>query len=259
MPAGPGGEAADRVGMYQARTYRGRVRGDGLTAFGVVVKETDLMIRAETDLTDIARESVLRQRRYLEDCIRRHPAFARSLVPWSAPGREAGIIEAMTDAGKRAGVGPMAAVAGAIAEAVGRDLLAESPQVVVENGGDIFCRKDGPATVALYAGASPLSLRVGIRLAARAEPICICTSSGSVGHSLSRGRADAVCVVSPSGALADALATALGNRIRYGNDIEAAIEAGRRVAGVSGIVAVAGRRIGAWGDLEVVPLDGKRG
>ncbi len=99
-----------------------------------------------------------------------------------------------------------------------------SPEVIVENGGDIFLKTSQAATVALYAGNSPLSLKVGILLAAAMTPLGVCTSSGTVGHSLSLGRADAACVLAADTALADAAATALGNRVKVPDDIPAALE-----------------------------------
>ena len=116
----------------------------------------------------------------------------------------------MVKAGKNAGVGPMAAVAGAIAEHVGLGLLKSTNHVIVENGGDIFIKTDAPLTVGIFAGKSSLSLRIGIRLSGGPKPMAVCTSSGTVGHSLSLGRADAVCVAADSCAIADAAATAIG-------------------------------------------------
>jgi uncharacterized protein len=155
-------------------------------------------------------------------------------------------------------VGPMAAVAGAVAEQVGRGLLALSDEVIVENGGDIFLQTADPATVAIFAGDSPLSLRIGIRTGGGNDPIAVCTSSGTVGHSLSFGHADAVCVTSRSAALADAAATAVGNRVGCRRDIPAGIELARRIAGVLGVVIVVGDKMGVWGAGEVVVLDRKK-
>ncbi len=119
----------------------------------------------------------------------------------------------MAAAAQTAGVGPMAAVAGAIAECVGRELLEFSPEVIVENGGDIFLKVSHRRTVGIFAGDSPLTGRIGIQIEARDTPLGVCTSSGTVGHSLSFGRADAVVVLAPAAALADAAATAIGNRV----------------------------------------------
>jgi hypothetical protein len=153
----------------------------------------------------------------------------------------------------------MAAVAGAIAETVGYALLEGSKEVVVENGGDLFMALDREAVVGIYAGESPLSMAIGIRLNGPVGPMGICTSSASVGHSVSRGRADAACILSRSAAAADALATATANRIRRREDIAAAVDWARSREGVEGIVAIKGDRMGAWGAVEVVSLKAKRG
>jgi ApbE superfamily uncharacterized protein (UPF0280 family) len=165
----------------------------------------------------------------------------------------------MIDAGHNAGVGPMAAVAGAMAESVGRELLNISRQVVVENGGDIFMRTDHPAVAGIFAGSSPLSMNIGIRVPEPQQGIGICTSSATVGHSLSRGVADAVCVIAESCALADATATAMGNFIHSPADIQPVISDGRHMTGIMGIVVIVGRKIGAWGGIELVPLNRKKG
>ena len=151
-------------------------------------------------------------------------------------------------------VGPMAAVAGALAERVGRDLLARTDEIIVENGGDIFIKTLHPLTVAVFAGRSPLSLKIGLDIEPANRPMAVCTSSGSVGHSLSKGLADAVCVLSRSCALADAAATAIGNRVRNQKDIQPAIDWGRAVAGVEGILVIMGEKMGMWGRVRLKPL-----
>jgi ApbE superfamily uncharacterized protein (UPF0280 family) len=153
----------------------------------------------------------------------------------------------------------MAAVAGAIAGRVGGDMLLRTEEVVVENGGDVFLKAERPVTVGIYAGEARFGLRLGIRIAPGHHPVAVCTSSGKIGHSMSFGSAEAVCVVSRSCALADAAATALGNRIRGPRDIRPAIEAGREIEGIDGLVIVASGRFAVWGDLELVPLSGKKG
>ncbi len=212
------------------------------------------MIQADRCLDVMARETVLRLRGYIEGYIRRYPSFATTLHPWPEKALAPKIVRTMIQAGETAGVGPMAAVAGAMAEAVGRDLLTHSRQVVVENGGDIFMKTDRPMVVGLFAGASSMSMRIGIKVPSTADGIGLCTSSATVGHSLSKGNADAVCVVSPSCALADAAATAIGNLVTSPGTIKTAIDRGRRIDGVSGIVVVAGGELGLWGEVELIPL-----
>ena len=241
------------------RTYRHRDFGSGMTAFEVVCQETDLMVRADRRLVDQTREKVLELRGQIEGYIRRYPDFAGTLAPWQNDGPAPAIVRNMIRAGQAAGVGPMAAVAGAVAGSVGRHLLTYSRRVVVENGGDIFLKTEGPATAGLFAGNSPLSMKMGIRLESTGDGIGLCTSSGTVGHSLSLGSADAVCVIAVSCALADAAATSIGNRIRSARDIKPAISFGQSIEGVLGIVVVVGGEIGAWGRVELIPMQGKKG
>ena len=243
--------------MYQERTYRNLIDTAQLQAYRVVVKETDLMVYSATKLINETKELVLEQRGYVEAFIKSYPDFAGALIPWQPDLPAPGIIANMVKAARNAGVGPMAAIAGAIAEQVGHGLLKLTDQVIVENGGDVFIKTNSSVTVGIYAGSSPLSLRIGIRLKSRSKPEAVCTSSGTIGHSLSLGNANAVCVVADSCSIADAAATSIGNLIDSPADIESAIEAGRRLKELSGIVIIVGEKIGVWGNLEVVALNGK--
>jgi hypothetical protein len=244
--------------LHEPRTYRHPVQSDNLVSFSVTVKETDLFILADQPLEKVTLESVLRHRGYLERFIARHPDFAASLVPWPYAAPMPEIVRDMIDAGENAGVGPMAAVAGAAAERVGNDLLLHSKEVIIENGGDVFIKTRHPVTVGIFAGKSPLSLKIGLKVHSENHSIAVCTSSGTVGHSLSFGRADAVSVVSASCPLADAAATAIGNRVRSRSDIARGIEFGKKIRGVEGVLIIIGDRIGVWGELELVPLKGKK-
>ena len=241
--------------MFENRkVYRVCHKKQGLVSFNVTVKETNLNIQADSDLSEQAVRSILDHRQYIENYIARFPKFADSMTPLSGPGIAPKIISGMTQAAKTAGVGPMGAVAGAVAQSVGRDLLQWSPNVLVENGGDIFIKSDTPTTLTIYAGASPLSMKTGIKVARRPASFAMCTSSGTVGHSKSFGKADAVSVLADCCALADAAATALCNQVQTPKDIEETIAAGRRMAGVQGIVIISGKQIGLWGALELVRL-----
>jgi len=249
------GDKPERTGdAYRERTYRNLLPDHGLVSFQVLVKETDLYIKATRNLAEPARESVLRYRHQLESYILLHPSFLHSLNPWPKDDFAAPIIQNMIRAGQEAGVGPMAAVAGAMAEAVGRDLLKESPEVIVENGGDIFLRSSGKVPIGIFAGKSPLSLRVGLLVPATEEPWGVCTSSGTVGPSMSFGRADAVCILSPSAALADAAATAIGNRVHSSGDLEKGLDRAKEIAGVIGAVIIMGDKLAAWGEIELTGL-----
>jgi len=239
---------------YQNRIYRNLIHRSNLASFRLVVKETDLFVHAAKPLEEVTRELVLMYRGYIETYIQRYPEFAKTLKPWRIDGPAPIIVKDMAETGEKAGVGPMAAVAGAIAEHVGRDLLSHTDEVIVENGGDIFIKTDGSITIGIFAGTSPLSLKMGLHFDYREKPFAVCTSSGSVGHSLSFGKADAVSVVSGSCALADAAATSIGNIVRSKTDIQQAIDFGKKIEGVAGIVIIVDDKVGIWGGLEVVSL-----
>ncbi len=238
--------------MFENRTYRKHHKKPGLVSFDITVKETNLNIQARSDLTRKAIESVVKYRALIESYIQLHPEFARSLAPLPEPEFAPGIILEMIQAARLAHVGPMAAVAGALAEYTGKALLAHTPEVIVENGGDIFVKSDTETLFSIYAGNSGMA--PGILISRRARSFAVCTSSGTLGHSLSLGKADAVTVLSDSGALADAMATALGNRVHKASDIEKAIHFGKNTEGIQGIVIIKGTRMGLWGDLKLVPL-----
>jgi ApbE superfamily uncharacterized protein (UPF0280 family) len=157
----------------------------------------------------------------------------------------------MISASRAAGVGPMASVAGAIAEHVGRQLLLKSFNVIVENGGDIFLNMKEDISIGIFAGQSPLSGRIALRIPAGQSPLGICTSSGTVGHSLSFGIADAVCIKSSSAALADAAATAAGNLIRSKSDMRKGLDRAMSIRGVLGVLIVTGDTLAVKGDMEL--------
>ncbi|MFH1035815.1 MAG: UPF0280 family protein [Pseudomonadota bacterium] len=242
---------------YEERTYRVVCREAGLKAFTVRVKETDLWIQAQEDHSQAAVESILRHRRGLEAYIEEHPRFLDSLTPLAPDPLAPPLVRAMLAAGLATGTGPMAAVAGAVAQAVAVDLLALSPQVVVENGGDIYLCLQRETVVGLWAGKSPLSGKLGLKLPASAMPLAVCTSSGTVGHSLSLGRADAATILARDAALADAAASALGNRVHNRGDLAGAVEwVAQHIEGVLGAVAVLDDRLAAWGQVEMLELGG---
>ncbi len=246
---------------YGEREYRKIGDTKGLLSTQVAVKETDLQILAPVDVTEAATHFIIQYRNQLENYLARLPAFIEALSPLDDDPTAPPMIREMLKAGLVTGVGPMAAVAGVIAEYVGRGLLARDDcvEVVVENGGDIFMKRNKDCTAAIYAGESPLSYKVGIRIPARSMPVGICTSSGTVGHSLSLGRSDSVSVISQSTALADAAATRLGNEVGKGGDIGPALELAAKIPGLSGVVIVVGEELGAWGQVELVDIQNKDG
>jgi len=240
--------------MYEPRTYRHWVKGSDLVSFDVVVAQTDLYIRSRHNLRNKALKAVLKHRASLEAYIERHPLFLTTLTPYQAEAEAPAIVKEMARVSQLTGVGPMAAVAGAIAEAVGRDLLAFSPEMIVENGGDIFLKTSRKRLVGIYAGQSSFTKKIALEIMPRETPLGIGSSSGTIGHSLSLGRADAVIAVSASAALADAAATALGNIVKAADDIPETIEGARSIEGLRGVVIIVGDKMGIWGKVKIVPL-----
>jgi len=240
--------------MYQPRIYRHLVHSPDLVSYTIVEKETDLFISTTTDLSGAARELVRRFRKDLEAYFARVPYFAASLVPITVETDAPPIIREMAEAARQAGVGPMAAVAGAVAQFVGEGLGKLSPEVIVENGGDIYLRGSQKRTVAIYAGNSHLSGRLGLEVAPAELPLGVCTSSATVGPSFSFGRTDSAVAVARSAALADAAATAIGNAVGSAEEIGKGLEVAQGIPGLLGTVVIVGDKLGVWGSLKLCPL-----
>lgn len=227
----------------------------GLVSFQVQIAETDLHILAKIDLQKRAAELVRQYRNQLENYIMRNPAFLEALRPLAIDPLAPQIIKSMMKAAILAEVGPMAAVAGAVAEYVGKGLLESgTDEVMVENGGDVFLQRDGNCRVGIFAGGSPLSNRVGLQINAEDMPVGVCTSSATVGHSLSLGQADAVTVVASSVSLADAAATRIGNEVKADRSIEQALAVASGIEGLAGVVIIRGDDLGGWGRIELVEM-----
>ena len=240
---------------YQERVYR-RVEKSGLVSSMVKMAETDLHILAADKVDEKALQLVTDVRLQIEQYIEHQQRFLDSLAPLPMDERAPEVVRQMLAAGLQAGVGPMAAVAGVVAQWVGRMLQATGhAEVIVENGGDLYVARNRPCTVAVYAGESPLSGTLGICLQPDRMPCGVCCSSGTIGHSLSMGEADAVVVVAPDTALADAAATRLGNEVgKSRQSIEQALALAGKLEGISGVVIISGARLGARGDIELVRI-----
>ncbi|MFH1407203.1 MAG: UPF0280 family protein [Candidatus Omnitrophota bacterium] len=238
--------------MHEERFYRHWVKSQDLVNFEVVVEETDLYISAKCDLADKTKELVLKYRKDIKDYIKKNPLFATSLVPVDIKEPAPAIVKEMIQAAGFSGVGPMAAIAGAIAEFVGMELLKLTGELIIENGGDIFIKSLSPRKIGIYAGKSGLTGGISIDIIPENMPMGVCTSSGSVGHSLSFGKADAAIILSKSAALADAAATAVCNKVKIVSDIKPAIEFAKSISGVEGVVIILGDKIGVWGDVKLV-------
>jgi len=235
---------------YKERFYREWTSSD-LTTQEVIVGETDLFISAEMDVKEVAEKIVKKYRQQIEDYIKVHPNFKTSLEPLDLDKSAPDIIMDMLSASKLAGVGPMASVAGAVAEFVGKEFLCHSKQIIIENGGDIFIKSDVERTISIFAGSSFLTNKLFIKIKPKDTPLGICTSSGTVGPSLSFGKADACVIISKSASLADAVATAACNRVKKVKEIASTLKFAMSINGVIGALIVYGREFGVLGNIEL--------
>ncbi len=237
--------------MFQKRTYRNWVEDKDLVSFTVKIDESDLFIRAAKPFHSQAQSRLRLFRQLIQDYIRKNPTFATALRPYSVKDRTPDIIREMVEASSSAGVGPMAAVAGAIAEYVGKDLLKYSDEIIVENGGDIFMKTSRIRKVGIFAGKSSYSGRLALEVTP-ADTWGICTSSGTVGPSLSFGQADAVVAVCNSAILADAWATRLGNMVKTADDVDGVLEFAKDKPEVKGALIIIGEEMGVCGSIKLV-------
>lgn len=248
-----------KAGAYEPRRYRDSLAGPGLKTFTVSHLESDLWVAvadtAPPSAEEAALAAVLAARRELEEYIAADREFLTALAPYEPTADCPALVRDMAAATALAGTGPMAAVAGAVSAFVGRRLeeLYGLTEVIVENGGDIYLRSSQSRKIAIYAGASPLSNRLALVVPPTLSPLGICTSSGTVGHSLSFGKADAATVLAKDAATADAYATALGNRVQGPADIDAALAWAAARPEVLGAVVIAGDKVGAVGQVELGP------
>ncbi|MFO7570068.1 MAG: UPF0280 family protein [Smithellaceae bacterium] len=237
---------------HEERTYRSLINKENLVSYKVKIAESDLFISTDTDMAGRAEKSLIHHRHALEAYIKTHPSFQTSLLPVSADPLAPPIVREMISKSTHCGVGPMASVAGAVSQFVGLDLMDRTDNLIIENGGDIYLKAKKPLTVGIYAGESALSYKINLIVKPEETPLGICTSSATVGPSLSFGRADAVCVLSKSATLADAAASAIGNRVKSKKDIKKSLDYGINIPGVLGIVVILGNDMGAIGEVELV-------
>jgi uncharacterized protein len=240
--------------MYEERTYRQISKPDDLLCYEVTYKESDLFCCTSVDLATIIKDRVLYYRNQLETYIRQRPEFHMSLSPIQFDPFAPKIAKEMMTASSHVGVGPMACVAGAMAEFIGRDITPLSDEYIIENGGDISMLTRKERNVVIYANDSPYSRRIGVAVKPAGKSLGICTSSATVGPSLSLGRADAVCIFAESALFADGLATRLGNSVHKADDISRAIEDGQQFPQVKGILVIMGKNLGAWGDIDLIEV-----
>ena len=241
-------------GMYEERTYRRVSRPQDLVCYEVVRKETDLFCCTSVDLEAFIEGRVLFYRNQLESYIRERPEFFKSLRPVPPDPLAPKIVKEMVEASAALGVGPMACVAGAVAEFIGRDIDPRSDEYIIENGGDIFLRTRRERIVLVYAEGFSLQREDRPEIEGRGSGVRHMHLVRDRGSLVSFGRADAVCVIGRSSLFADGLATRLGNIVHKEEDIAAALEEGSTFPGVTAVLIILGKKLGAWGDVDLIKV-----
>jgi ApbE superfamily uncharacterized protein (UPF0280 family) len=215
-------------------------------------KETDLQILTNRVADhNFLKERINHYRSQIEAYIAKDRRFLVSLKPLAVELAAPKIIQEMAGAAAKANVGPMATVAGAIADFLGRDLVRNRyKEVIIENGGDIFIKSAKMRKIGIYAGKSRLWNKLCLKVKPADTPLGVCTSSGTIGHSLSFGQADSVVILARSATLADAVATATGNLVHAKADLQRALDFARSIKGVLGVVIILKNNLISWGKIE---------
>jgi ApbE superfamily uncharacterized protein (UPF0280 family) len=247
--------------MISQRHYR-RFFASELEQHLLVIGETDLAISLPRDIWDEKlskglRDRVIEQRHQLQSFIIEYPDFAASHQPVKLPVFAPRAAQKMAEATARAGVGPMAAVAGFFAELAGRYIRENSlaREIIVENGGDIFIDSQKERFIGIYGGEKNIfTAKIAVKLLPEQFPCGVCTSSGTIGQSFSYGKADVAMIVAGDTALADAVATATANRVKTKSDVAAACEFAMSISGIIATLVICKDQMAASGKLELVSI-----
>ena len=246
------------LGGFQPRTYRTQFNTFRFTGFEVAHLETDLWIGVNPDsfqpeMKTVAFDKIKSLRKKMDQYIANEPFFKKSLKPFIPSEIAPAEAVEMAAAAEKAGIGPMSTVAGLFAREIGETLLQNFSidEMVIENGGDIYVLLKNELVLSVFAGESPLSERIGLVIPSVKSKLGICTSAGTVGPSLSFGKADAVVVVCEDVLLADAFATAFGNKIKSPNDVEKVINQSEKYPEILSLLIICEDKIGIKGENEI--------
>ncbi|RQD79579.1 UPF0280 family protein [Desulfonatronospira sp. MSAO_Bac3] len=238
------------------RAYRGFCSpGPGENSFQVVLEQSDLYITSAQDLSAPALDRLQLVRGRILAYSQFNPDFLTSLSPLPVDNQAPDIVQEMARAGGLFQVGPMAAVAGAIAQDIADFLAVRSPEIIIENGGDIYLYSKRTRTIGLLPHPDR-SMSLGLVIPETGFPCAVCSSSATVGHSLSLGHGDLVTVKAKNGAVADAAATALCNLIRDRKSLSGLRKTADKFLGthISGVLAQMGEDMMVVGDMELAAI-----
>ena len=213
----------------------------------VEIEETAATIAAEKRHVAAAIEAIKDARMNIERVIRKDRFFLTTLEPCDPPEGCAPIIKRMCEASNKAGVGPMAAVAGAIAQVAMEAMASDGcKHGWVDNGGDVALLLNEPITMEIFCEPGS-DTAAAFELEATDGIVGICSSSGRLGHSISFGNADVALAVCEDAILADALATAIGNRVNDGGSLGSCFDPFKGIAGFDGGLAMVDGRTAIFG------------
>lgn len=232
------------------RFYRQTV-ADDLYTFEITIKESNLFVKTCKDLKTIAFDALYSIRKDLESYILKSKSFLASLSPIKQDKNAPDIVKSMIKVSSYVGVGPMACVAGAVSQEVGKVLLQHCGECIVENGGDIYLKLDRDTSLGLYVGKDNPLNRLSIILKKSNKPYGICTSSAKIGPSLSFGSSDVSLIISHDAYFSDCLASACGNIIKNEQDLKKAVDLARKFKETVGCCFVCNQKVAFWGDIEI--------
>lgn len=244
--------------MFEPRTYRNQFNSERFTGFEVKHLETDLWIGVnpcsfQPEMEKVAHAKIKNLRNKFDEHIKAEPFFKKSLKPFNPSDFAPFEAKQMAAAAEKAGIGPMSAVAGLFAREVGEEIIQNFSvdEMVIENGGDIYVLLKDELVLSVFAGDSILSERIGLVIPPEKKKLGICTSAGTVGPSLSYGKADAVVVICEDILLADAFATAFGNKVKSPNDVEKVIKQSEKYPEILSLLIICEDKIGIRGEYEI--------
>lgn len=235
---------------------------ESLIEFRINIDDTYAFIKTDSNkAANMALKTIRNNRIELEKYILKHPDFFKSLKPIKISKKSPEIIKRMASAAKSTGVGPMAAVAGAISDLAVDSMIKEGARVaVVENGGEIFANSNRELNIAIISGSSSISGKFGLRVVPDDMPLGICTSSTTLSHALTFGEADAVTIIAENAALGDAASTSICNEVKGNNvkdSIKRALELTKKIKGVMGGIIIQGQYIGTIGKIpQIISIEG---
>ncbi len=234
--------------MYEERIYRRYSEPKDLFKTHLIIEESDILVFSSEKIESFEiEEKVKILRQDIKDYIKKDRKFLTTLSAYNLKEPAPQIIKKMCKVSKILDIGPMACVAGAISEFLGKELLKKNKEAIVENGGDIFLKIAKERKIGIFYGKNDF---LKIKLTTLNTPLGIASSSGKLGYSLSFGNCDLVCVISESAIFSDGAATFLGNLIKTQKDILPALKKIKKYKEIKASIIIFEGKIFVQGDVE---------